>query len=57
VVLGTDHVRAVIANTKSGHFRPPPSAGDVVRARCRSLFGLADSDIDVFTLFGDAVAA
>ncbi|MFF7638021.1 hypothetical protein ACFZB9_33460 [Kitasatospora sp. NPDC008050] len=51
VLLGREQVEMVVANTKSGHFRPPPASAGVVRRLCRSLLGLADRDVDVFTLF------
>ncbi|MEV0990640.1 hypothetical protein [Streptomyces sp. NPDC049949] len=40
----------VIANMKSGHFRPPPSCADVLRDVLRGVFPLTDEDIDVFTV-------
>ncbi|GGK72543.1 hypothetical protein [Mangrovihabitans endophyticus] len=49
IFLGGPKVRAVVANTKSGHFRPDPDSADVIRQTCRALFGLNDRDIDVFT--------
>ncbi|MEU4118476.1 hypothetical protein AB0F71_28775 [Kitasatospora sp. NPDC028055] len=54
LLLGRDRVEMVVANTKSGHFRPPPQSAAVMREVCRSVLGLADRDIDVFTLFTSA---
>lgn len=51
VLIGTDRVRMVVANTKSGHFRPPPASTAVVREHCTRLFDLDPSDVDVFALF------
>ncbi|PZG17650.1 hypothetical protein [Nonomuraea aridisoli] len=53
VLIGEQSVSMVVANTKSGHFQPPPESADVVREACRRLFGLDDADIDVFNLFPD----
>jgi hypothetical protein len=50
IFLGRPKVLAVVANTKSGHFRPDPDSADVIRLTCRGLFGIIDRDIDVFTL-------
>lgn len=50
VFIGDDRVEAVVCNTKSGHFRPPPSSGEAVRAICRDVLGLDGSRIDVFTV-------
>ena len=38
VLAGSDPVRAVLANTKSGHFRPPPASADLVRDAIRTAF-------------------
>ncbi|ONI83190.1 hypothetical protein ALI144C_16980 [Actinosynnema sp. ALI-1.44] len=51
VLLGSAKVEMVVANTKSGHFRPPPESAAVVRDVCREMWDLDDADIDVFTLF------
>lgn len=52
VLVGTSRVHAVVANTKSGHFRPPPSTGNVVRELCQRLFALPPDRVDVFTIGG-----
>jgi len=57
ILLGMERVEMVVANTKSGHFRPPPEAARVVRDVCRSVLHLDDRDIDVFTLFTAAAPA
>ncbi|MCX4518788.1 hypothetical protein OG402_14380 [Streptomyces anulatus] len=56
VLIGEARVEMVVANIKSGHFRPPPESAAVVRDICRRRFDIADSDIDVFTLFGSSGA-
>lgn len=43
-------VRGVIANTKSGHFLPPPATAKVLHALCVSRFGLRPSDVVVFAV-------
>ncbi|WP_219459849.1 hypothetical protein [Nonomuraea rhizosphaerae] len=53
VLIGEKSVSMVVANTKSGHFQPPPESADVVRETCHRLLGLDDADIDVFNLFPD----
>lgn len=50
VLIGNGRVARVVANTKSGHFCPPRSSAEVVRECCRTLFGLADCDVTVFTI-------
>lgn len=52
VLIGAPQVHAVVANTKSGHFRPPPSTGVVVREVCAELFDVPTHRVDVFTLGG-----
>ncbi|WP_433393149.1 hypothetical protein [Micromonospora sp. KLBMP9576] len=52
VLIGGPRVHAVVANTKSGHFRPPPSTAAVVRATCAELFAVPTDRIDVFTVGG-----
>ncbi|WP_025620261.1 hypothetical protein [Salinispora cortesiana] len=52
VLIGGSQVHAVVANTKSGHFRPPPSTGAVVRETCAQLFAITTDRIDVFTVGG-----
>jgi hypothetical protein len=54
VLIGTDRVAMVVANTKSGHFQPPLESVVVVRDNCRRIFGLTDDDVDVFHLFPPA---
>jgi hypothetical protein len=51
VLIGQDRVSMVVANTKSGHFQPPPQSVAVVRDTCRRVFGLTEADVDVFHLF------
>jgi hypothetical protein len=51
VLIGTDRVSMVVANTKSGHFQPPRESVAVVRQACRRIFQLSDEDVDVFHLF------
>jgi hypothetical protein len=52
VLIGTPRVYAVVANTKSGHFRPPPSTGVVIREACEQFFDVPAARIDVFTVGG-----
>jgi hypothetical protein len=52
VLIGDSTVYAIVANTKSGHFRPPPSTGEVVREACEELFRLPRERVDVFTIGG-----
>ncbi|GAB3067605.1 hypothetical protein [Micromonospora schwarzwaldensis] len=52
VLIGAPRVFAIVANTKSGHFRPPPSTGAVVRRVCERLFDVPAERIDVFTVGG-----
>ncbi|MFF1791173.1 hypothetical protein ACFVX9_32535 [Kitasatospora sp. NPDC058243] len=52
VLIGSPHVHAIVANTKSGHFRPPPSTETVVRDVCTNLFSVPGDRIDVFTVGG-----
>ncbi|MFE6771431.1 hypothetical protein ACFYUH_06550 [Streptomyces fimicarius] len=52
VLIGAPRVHAVVANTKSGHFRPPPSTGAVVREACTELFGVPARRVHVFTVGG-----
>lgn len=52
VLIGTSRVHAVVANTKSGHFRPAPSTGAAVWQACADLFALPADRIDVFTVGG-----
>ncbi|WP_019061287.1 hypothetical protein [Streptomyces prunicolor] len=52
VLIGAPQVHAVVANTKSGHFRPPPSTGAVVREVCAEMFGVPTHRVDVFTVGG-----
>jgi hypothetical protein len=56
VLIGTDRVSMVVANTKSGHFQPPRESVAVVRQACRRIFHLSDEDVDVFHLFPAAAA-
>lgn len=46
-------VSAVIANTKSGHFRPPPQSATVLRELCARRFGLRPLDILTFAFRSD----
>jgi hypothetical protein len=50
VLIGTSRVHAIVANTKSGHYRPPPSTGEVVRKTCARLLAVPTDRIDVFTV-------
>ncbi|NRQ37372.1 hypothetical protein HII36_36880 [Nonomuraea sp. NN258] len=52
VFVGAPRVRAVIVNNKSGHFRTPPSSGEIVVNACRSRLGLTEADIDLFIVGG-----
>lgn len=54
VLIGDGRVRAVVANTKSGHFQPPLESVPVVRETCLRVFGLTGDDVDVFHLFPPA---
>ncbi|MEV6957358.1 hypothetical protein [Streptomyces sp. NPDC051183] len=49
-VLGGPQDCMVIANMKSGHFRPPPPCADVLRDVLRGVLPLTDEDIDIFTV-------
>jgi len=42
IVEGEQRVQAVVTNTKSGHFRPPPASAKLIRTICRDTLGLAD---------------
>lgn len=53
VFIGRSRIEMVVANTKSGHYRPPPESGDVLRSVCVRNLGVAAADVDVFTLFPD----
>ena len=48
--VGTREVRAVVANTKSGHFCPPPQSALVLRRCCEHLFRLEPERIVVFAV-------
>ncbi|MFJ8313976.1 MULTISPECIES: hypothetical protein [unclassified Streptomyces] len=51
VLLGSPEIPMAVANLKSGHFRPPPQCGAVVRSVVRRTLGITDdADIDVFTV-------
>ena len=50
VFIGEPRPSAVVANTKSGHFWPPPSSASVIRTLLRDIFGLGPRDIDLFVL-------
>lgn len=50
VFVGEPRVCAVVANTKSGHFRPPPATRDTIRRVCSTVLELDRRDVDVFTL-------
>lgn len=52
VLVGDTTIEAVIANTKSGHFRPPPSAGQVLHALCIDVLGVDPAKVAVFTAGG-----
>ncbi|UED83227.1 hypothetical protein [Streptomyces profundus] len=52
VLIGAPRVHAMVVNTKSGHFRPPPSTGTVVREVCAERFAVPTDRIDVFTVGG-----
>ena len=54
VLIGSDRVASVVANTKSGHFQPPRESVPVVRDTFRRVFDLTDGDVDVFHLFPPA---
>ncbi|MFJ8982608.1 hypothetical protein [Streptomyces sp. NPDC102282] len=43
-------ITSVVANLKSGHFRPPPSAAAAVRSACAKAIGLDPADCDVLTM-------
>jgi hypothetical protein len=53
VFIGAPLVAAVIVNTKSGHFRLPPTSAAVIYDKCRSVLGLTDRAIDVFLVGGN----
>lgn len=57
VFIGSPTVAAVIVNTKSGHFRLPPSTAPVIYDACRSVLGLPDRAVDVFLVGGNDGAA
>jgi hypothetical protein len=42
VLFGSGTVRGVVANTKSGHFRPPAASGDLLRSLLLRLFPAAE---------------
>ncbi|MEU8190794.1 hypothetical protein ACN267_21650 [Micromonospora sp. WMMD734] len=50
ILVGRGKPAAVIVNTKSGHFRPPPATAEAIRDVCREVLRLQDHDIDIFTL-------
>jgi hypothetical protein len=50
VVLGRPGDCMVVANLKSGHFRPPPQCAGALRDVLRGAFLTADEDIDIFTV-------
>jgi len=52
VPVGSDDgtVRGVVANLKSGHFRPPPQAAHAVIAACHRQAGVRADDCDIFTI-------
>lgn len=47
---GGGEVAAVVANTKSGHFQPPPSTADLVHRAFAHALGLRHRDIDVIVV-------
>ncbi|MDX3387819.1 hypothetical protein PV682_41215 [Streptomyces niveiscabiei] len=52
-ILGTETgagLGGIVANLKSGHFRPPPEAAQAVVAACREQSGLPAHACDVFTI-------
>lgn len=46
----SDGIAGVVANLKSGHFRPEPAAAVAVRDACAAALGLDPSDCDVLTV-------
>ena len=50
IFVGSPKPAFVIANTKSGHFRPPPATVHLLRAVFRDGLGLQDRDLDLFAL-------
>jgi hypothetical protein len=50
VLLGRDRVRAIVANNRSGNFRPPPGSAAVLRRAAHQLFGLPPDAVTVFTV-------
>ena len=54
--IGSPDIVAAIANTKSGHFKPPPSTGEVLQRVLQRDLGLAPDDVVVFTVFGASIA-
>ncbi|MFI6316851.1 hypothetical protein ACIBG8_04995 [Nonomuraea sp. NPDC050556] len=52
IFLGGEEMAAVILNNSSGHFQPPSSCAPIIREVVRAATGLADGQVDVFTLSG-----
>jgi hypothetical protein len=50
VLLGRDRVRAIVANNRSGNYRPPRASADTLREAARRLFGLPPEAVTVFTV-------
>jgi hypothetical protein len=50
VLVGRDRVRAILANNRSGNFRPPPGSAAVLRRAALQLFGLPPDAVTVFTV-------
>jgi len=50
VLIGRDRVRAIVANNRSGNFRPPPGSAAMLREAARRLFGLPPEAVTVFTV-------
>jgi hypothetical protein len=47
IFVGAPEIKAVIANTKSGHFRPPPHTAGLVRSRFAAACAISRRDVDV----------
>jgi hypothetical protein len=50
VILGRAADCMVVANMKSGHFRPPPQCAEALREVLLDVFAARDEDIDIFTV-------
>jgi hypothetical protein len=50
VFIGDGEIAAVVANTKSGHFQPPPSTAPLVHRAFTDALGLRARDVDVITV-------